>query len=130
MTATAQEPSARRSIVRAGAVAGILAAATTSTVAAIARAADVSLEVDAKAIPLAAFAWWTIIGAVAGVVLARLLRDRRRFLVVTVPTTGLSLIPAIALPDDTATKFVLVVTHLLAAAIIVSILTRGLPRRH
>ncbi len=43
MTATAQEPSARRSIVRAGAIAGILAAVATTVVAAIARAADVSL---------------------------------------------------------------------------------------
>jgi hypothetical protein len=95
-------------------------------VAAIASAADVSLEVDAQAIPIPSFAWWSIIGAALGVVLARLLRERRRFVVVTTVAAGLSLIPAIAAPDDTATKAVLVVTHLLAAAIIIPILSRRL----
>lgn len=94
--------------------------------AAIARAADVSLEVDAAAIPIAAFALWTLVGAALGVLMARLLRARRRFLVVTVVATGMSLIPPIALPDDSATKLVLVAAHLLAAAIIIPTLSRGL----
>ena len=34
--------------------------------AAVATAADVSLEVDGTAIPIPAFAWWTLIGAAAG----------------------------------------------------------------
>lgn len=58
--------------------------------------------------------------------MARLLRARRRFLVVTTVATGLSLIPPIALPDDAATKAVLVAAHLLAAAIIIPSLSRGL----
>ncbi len=95
--------------------------------AAIARAADVSLDIDATAIPIPAFAWWTIIGAALGVVLARLLRERRRFVVVTTVAVGLSLIPAIAAPDDTATTAVLVGAHLLAAAIIIPTLSRQLP---
>lgn len=41
-------------------------------------------------------------------------------------TTGLSLIPAIAAPDDTATRAVLVATHLLAAAIIIPALGQRL----
>jgi hypothetical protein len=52
-------------------------------------------EARSEPIPLPAFAFWTIIGAAAGIVLARLLRDRRRFAVVTIAGTGLSLIPAI-----------------------------------
>ena len=63
-----------------------------------------------------------------GVVLARLLRERRRFVVVTAIAVGLSLVPAIAAPDNTATKAVLVGCHLLAAAIIVPTLGRRLPR--
>ena len=118
-------PQTRR-LVRAGALAGAIAAACTTVIAVIASAADVSLEVDAKAIPIPAFAWWTIIGAVLGIVLARLLRDRRRFVVVTTVAVGLSLIPAIAAPDDTATKAVLVGTHLLAAAIIIPPLSNRL----
>jgi len=95
-------------------------------VAAIARAADVSLDVDDEAIPIPAFAWWTLVGAALGVVLARLLRERRRFVVVTTIAAGLSLIPPIAAPDDTATTAVLVATHLLAAAIIIPILGQQL----
>ena len=122
-------PSTRR-LVRSGALAGAIAAVCTTVVAAIASAADVSLEVDGEAIPIPAFAWWTLVGAALGVVLARLLRERRRFVVVTTVATGLSLIPAIAAPDDTATTAVLVGTHLLAAAIIIPTLSQRLRGRH
>jgi hypothetical protein len=123
-------PSTRPStlrLVRSGALAGAIAAVCTTAVAAIASAADVSLEVDAEAIPIPSFVWWSIVGAALGVVLARLLRERRRFVVVTTVAVGLSLIPAIAAPDDTATKAVLVGTHLLAAAIIIPALRQQLP---
>lgn len=43
-----------------------------------------------------------------------------------IAAAGLSLIPAIAAPDDTATKAVLVGTHLLAAAIIIPTLSQRL----
>src|SRR6478735_8098064 len=130
---TQHEPSARsnqrntRRIVRSGAIAGAIAAVCTTVVASIASAADVSLEINGTAIPIPAFAWWTIIGAALGVLLARRLRDRRRFVVVTTIAVGLSLIPAIAAPDDTATKAVLVGCHLLAAAIIIPTVSRRLP---
>lgn len=113
-----------RLLVRRGAAAGVVAAVLTTAAAAISRAADVALEVDGAKIPLAAFAMWTIVGAVLGVVLARLLGDRRRFVMVTVAATGLSLIPPIALPDDVSTKVVLVGAHLLAAAIIIPALSQ------
>jgi hypothetical protein len=115
-----------RGLVRSGAIAGVVAAVCTTVVAAIASAADVSLEVDAKAIPVPAFALWTIVAAALGVVIARLLGGRRRFVVVTTIAVGLSLIPAIAAPDDTATRAVLVGAHLLAAAIIIPTLSRRL----
>ncbi len=122
-----ERPSTRR-LVRSGAVAGAIAAVCTTAVAAVASAADVGLEVDGTAIPIPAFAWWTLVGAAVGVVLARLLRERRRFVVVTTIGAGLSLVPAIAAPDDTATRAVLVGCHLLAAAIIIPTLGRRLPR--
>ena len=118
-------PSTRR-LVRSGALAGAIAAVCTTLVAAIASAADVSLDVDDTAIPIPAFAWWTLVGAALGVVLARLLRERRRFVVVTTAAVGLSLVPAIAAPDDTATRAVLVGAHLLAAAIIIPTLSHQL----
>ena len=118
-------PSTRR-LVRVGALAGSIAAVCTTVVVAIASAADVSLEIDANAIPIPAFAWWSFVGAALGVVLARLLRKRRRFVVVATVAAGLSLVPAIAAPDDTATTAVLVGTHLLGAAIIIPTLGQRL----
>jgi len=126
ITVQSDRPSTRR-LVRSGAFAGAIAAVGTTAVAAIAHAADVSLDVDGEAIPIAAFAWWTVIGAALGVGLARLLRERRRFVIVTAVAVGLSLIPALTAPDDTATKAVLVGAHLLAAAIIIPTLSRQLP---
>lgn len=113
-------------LVRRGAPAGAAASLATTGVAAIAHAADVSLEVDTIAIPIAAFALWTLVGATMGVLMAWFLRARRRFLTVTTVATGLSLIPPIALPDDAATKVVLVTAHLMAAAIVIPSLSRGL----
>lgn len=69
---------------------------------------------------------WTVVGAALGVLMARLLRARRRFIAVAIVATGLSLIPPIALPVGAATKAVLVAAHLLAASIIIPILSQGL----
>lgn len=114
-------------IARRGALAGAAAAIATTALAALARAADVSLEVDSTAVPIAAFAWWTLVGAALGILMARFLRTRRLFVGVTIVATGLSLIPPIALPEDLVTKTLLVAAHLLAAAIIIPSLSRGLP---
>lgn len=124
-TTAPHAPSVRR-LVPVGALAGTMAAVCTTAVAAIARAAGVSLEVDTEPIPLPAFAFWTLVGATVGNVLARFLRGRRRFVVVTVIGTALSLIPAMTLPDDTTTKAVLATAHVIAAAIIVPALGRRL----
>lgn len=113
-------------LARRGALAGAVAAVGVTLLAAIARATDVPLEVDGTDIPIAAFAWWTAVGAALGIVAARLLRERRRFVVVTTIATGLSLLPAIAAPDDGGTSLVLVATHLIAAAIVIPALARRL----
>jgi hypothetical protein len=113
-------------LVRRGALAGVAASIGTTALAALARAAGVSLEVDDVAIPIAAFTWWTLVGAVLGILMARLLRSRGRFLVVSLVATGMSLVPPVALPDDAATSLVLVAAHLVAAAIIIPSLSREL----
>jgi hypothetical protein len=125
--ASAVRPSTRR-LVERGALGGAIAAVATTVVAAIASAAGVDLEVEGTAIPIPAFAVWTIVAAAIGIVLARLLRERRRFVVVTTVATGLSLIPAITAPDDTATRVVLVAAHLVAAAVIIPMLGQQLTR--
>jgi hypothetical protein len=122
-TVQASQPSTLL-LVRRGGAAGAVAAVVTTATAMIARAAGVDLEVDGAAIPIAAFAMWTVIGAALGVALARVLGDRRRFVAVASAATGLSLIPPIALPDHAATKAVLVGAHLLAAAIIIPALSQ------
>ena len=58
--ASSPPPSTRR-LARSGALAGALAAVGTTVVAAVATAAGVNLEVDGTAIPIPAFAWWSII---------------------------------------------------------------------
>lgn len=126
ITTTTQPVTRIKRLVLPGAVAGVIAAVCTTAVAAVARTAGVSLEVQTEPIPLPAFAFWCFIGAAIGIVLARLLRNRRRFIIVTAVGTALSLIPPIALPDDIATKVVLVATHLIAAAIVIPILGRRL----
>lgn len=111
-------------LAKTGAIAAVAAAIGTTVVAAVAKASGVSLEVDGQAIPIAAFPWWTVVATVLGVVLVRVLRERRRFVVVTVVATALSLVPAVVLPDDGATTAVLVAAHLLAAAIVIPMLSR------
>jgi len=115
------------SLIKAGAIGGVLGAVATMAIAAIARAADVSLAIDGEAIPVAGFATMTLVGAVLGVVLAAVLRQRRRFVAVCAVLTAASVIPSITQPDDTATKVVLVISHLVAAAVIVPLLARRLP---
>jgi len=116
-------------LVRCGAIAGLAAATAATAVAAASSAADVPLTVDRTAIPPGAFAWWTVIAAVLGTVLARVVRARRRFVLVASVLTALSLVPALAAPDDLATRVVLVGCHLLAAAILIPALARPFPAR-
>lgn len=124
-TPTRRHPRRTRRLVQTGAVAGLIAATVTTLTAALARAAGAGLEVQGEAIPLPAFTMWTV-GALFGVALALILRQRRRFLVVTLVGTALSLLPPVALPGDGATTSVLVIAHLVAATIIVPPLARHL----
>jgi hypothetical protein len=131
-TLNSTHPTARttRSLRRTTLVVGIAASAVITALAAVLHAAGVSFDVDG-AIPIAAFAQMTFLGAVAGGVIAAVLERRsvepaRRFVQVAVTLTALSCIPSVALPPDVATKLALVATHLVAAAIIVPVLARNL----
>jgi hypothetical protein len=110
-------------LLASGLLAGALAAGATMAIAATARAAGVSLEITGTDVPLSAFPFWTLVGALSGVVLAAVLRRRRRFIRTTVVATGLSLIPPVLAADDAATALVLVATHLVAAAIVIPALS-------
>lgn len=122
---SASSPSLRRATVTSG----LVGAGITTAAAAACRAAGVSFEVDGETIPILGFAQMTFIGAVIGGLLLAALnrwstRTRRRFVQATVALTALSCVPSIAWPDDTSSQIMLVVLHVLAAAIIVPALAR------
>jgi hypothetical protein len=117
-----------RTLPRATASAGALAAAAVTAAAAVLRGGGVPLAVHGK-IPLAAFAQLTFLAAVGGgVLLAVLIRHgsatRQRFIRITAGLTALSCAAPAAFADTTASKIALVALHLLAAGIIVPVLAR------
>jgi peptidoglycan/LPS O-acetylase OafA/YrhL len=127
--------SARRSdgrqIRRTGAVAGLVACVATSTTAAVASALDVSLKVGGQAIPVLGFAQLTFVAAIIGTVIAVVMsqrpsRPRHMFVMTTLALTALSIVPDITADAQTATKLVLALTHLVAAAIVIPALASRL----
>jgi peptidoglycan/LPS O-acetylase OafA/YrhL len=120
---------------RTGLAAGLVAAAATVAVAAAARTLDVSLETaPSEAIPVLAFGPATLFCTAIGTVLARLVggrlrRPRQTFTRVTVALTGASIGPDLLLSADAATKLTLVLTHVVAAAVVIPALASRLPAR-
>ncbi|RBY75439.1 hypothetical protein DQ239_16920 [Blastococcus sp. TF02-09] len=119
-------------LVPAGLAAAAVASAATTTIAAVGSAGGISLGVSGAPIPVLGFAVLTalcsVIGLALALVLARLVRHpRRSFVHVTVVLTTLSLIPDVAADAAPSTKLLLMLTHLVAAAIVVPALARRLP---
>lgn len=115
---------ARPRLWRAGAAAGAAAAVATTAVVAAARAADVPVAISGEEIPLAGFAQMTIVATVIGIVLGRVLsrrarRPRHTFTVTTVALTALSLVPDVLVDATAGSKITLMLTHLVAAAIVI-----------
>lgn len=129
-----QTTQTRPSLVRAGAVAGIVAAVATTVVAAVAHGAGVSLETaPGEQIPVLGFGQLTLFFTAIGVVIAAALRRRAHnpqstFVKVTVALTALSVVPDLMLSADVATKATLIATHLVAAAIVIPALSSRLPQ--
>jgi len=113
-------------------VVAAVGAAATTLAAATMRAAGVHLAAGGR-IPLAAFAQFTFAGALlGGLVVAVLNRrstlPRRRFIQIAATLTALSCLAPGAAGDDVSSKLGLIVTHLLAAAIIAPVLARQTTR--
>ncbi len=69
----------------------------------------------------------TLVGVVLAIVLARrATRPRRTFVVTTVVLTAVSLVPDVVADATTATRFVLALTHVVAAAIVIPALASRL----
>jgi hypothetical protein len=119
------------SLIGTGVVAAALASGATPIVAAAGRAAGVSLDVGGAPIPVPGFAVLTAFFSVVGVVLAAVLsRTARRpssaFVRTTVVLTVLSLVPDVIVDAAPATKALLMLTHLVAAAIVIPAIARRL----
>lgn len=124
-------PYATGAVVRTGLAAAATAAAATTAVAAAGNAAGISLDVGGEPIPLFGFTQLTAVGALIGLVLAVVLARRARhprttFTRTTVALTALSLVPDLIVAADPATKALLMLTHLVAAAIVVPAIARRL----
>jgi hypothetical protein len=103
----------------------VIAAAVTTAVAAALRAVGVPLDIDGEAIPIAGFAQMVLLFSVVGVVMARHMR-RVTFLRTTVVLTVLSIVPDVFADTGAATKLSLMLTHVVAAAIVIPRLARPL----
>ncbi|QXC59629.1 hypothetical protein KSP35_14695 [Aquihabitans sp. G128] len=131
-TTVDQARPARPTVAKAGLLAGAAAAIATTAVAAAARALDVPLTVGGEAIPVLGFGQVTLVCTLVGALLARSLgrrarSPRRTFVRTTVVLTALSLVPDLTAQATTATRATLVLTHLVAAALVIPALARCLP---
>jgi hypothetical protein len=135
MTTTANTTRATTSgvgaLIGAGVLATVAASAATMVVAVAGRTAGISLDVSGAPIPVAGFGLLTTVFSLVGVVLAALLarfapRPRHAFVRTTAALTVLSLVPDAIADTDTATKALLMLTHLVAAAIVIPAVARRL----
>ena len=128
----AEQAVAAKPIWRAGLAAGLAAAAATVAVAGIAHAAGVSLETaPGEAIPLIGFGQLTLFFTAIGVLIAKGIGRRARqprstFTRTTVVLTALSIVPDLAMSAGAATKVTFVLTHVVAAAIVIPALSSRL----
>ncbi|WP_371408847.1 DUF6069 family protein [Micromonospora zamorensis] len=130
-TTTPTTTSTFGAVIRTGLIATVAASAATMAVAAVGHAAGISLDVADAPIPVTGFGVLTAVFSLVGVVLAALLsrfarRPRRTFVRTTVVLTVLSLVPDVIADAGAGTKALLMLTHLVAAAIVIPAVARRL----
>jgi Family of unknown function (DUF6069) len=126
ITATTTVPSrstAGRVTWKRGLGTGVVAAVVVTAVAAAFQAVGATLSLTDGALPLASFGQMVMLATVVGVLIARH-TSRTTFYRVTVALTALSCVPDLAWGDGVVSKAGLVLTHVVAAAIIVPRLAR------
>jgi hypothetical protein len=119
------------SLLRTGALATAAAATATALVAAAGQAVGISTAVSGAPIPASGFAVMTAIFSVVGLVIAAALRrfarrPRTAWIRTTVVLTALSFVPDALADAAGSTKALLVLTHVVAAAIVVPAVARRL----
>jgi hypothetical protein len=118
-------------LITGGLTATAVAAVATATVASAGQFAGISLVVNGAPIPVSGFAVLTVIFSVVGLVLALVLartarRPRTAFVRTTIVLTALSLVPDVLADASAATKVLLMLTHVVAAAIVIPAIARRL----
>jgi hypothetical protein len=118
-------------LIGTGVAAAVAASAATMAVAAAGHAAGTSLDIGGAPIPVTGFGTLTAIFSLVGVVIAAVLSrvarlPRRMFVRTTVVLTVLSLVPDAIADAEPATKALLMLTHLVAAAIVIPAVARRL----
>ena len=121
----------RAPVWRTGTTAGIAASVATGAFAALARSIDVPLKVAGSSIPLLGFAEVTFVAAIIGTVLAawisrRAHRPRQTFVTTTIVLTFASFVPDVLADARIATKVALVLSHVIAAAVVIPALASRL----
>lgn len=119
------------SLLGAGSVATVAAAAATALVAATGSAVGISLDVSGAPIPASGFAVLTVIFSLVGLVIATALRrfarrPRIAWSRTSVALTVLSLVPDVLADAAVPTKVLLMLTHVVAAAIVIPAVARRL----
>ncbi|HYF44594.1 MAG TPA: DUF6069 family protein, partial [Acidimicrobiales bacterium] len=90
----------------------------TTVVAVALRAAGVPLDISGEEIPIVVFALMTFLSSVVGVAMARRM-SAAAFVRLTIVLTALSCIPDLTADTGTANKLGLIVTHVVAAAVVI-----------
>jgi len=120
-----------KSLITGGLTAAAIASASTATIAAAGEFAGAGPVVGGAPIPAFGFAVLTAIFSVVGLVLALVLarlarRPRAAFVRTTLVLTALSLVPDVLADATAATKVLLMLTHVVAAAIVIPAIARRL----
>lgn len=118
------------SLLKAGSAAAVASVAT-MTVATVGHAAGISLDMGGAPIPVPGFGVLTLVFSLVGLVLAavlarKALHPRSTFIRTTVVLAVLSLVPDVVADAAPATKALLMLTHLIAAAIVIPAVARRL----
>lgn len=119
-----------------GLVATAIAAVTTTVIAVIAKTAGVDFGSSAGEVPISAFPMFTVYCSLIGIIIAEVMirvttLPRSSFQITTIVLTGLSLIPDVlpVFEFDLTFVGVLCLTHIVAAAIVVPMISVRMAER-
>ncbi|MFI9552751.1 DUF6069 family protein [Nonomuraea endophytica] len=129
VTTTVTSPA--QPLVIGGLIAAAVAGAATTAIAAAGEFAGISLVVGGELIPVAGFGVLTVVFSVVGLALALVLARRARrprtvFVRTTIVLTVLSLLPDVLVDASAATRMLLMLAHVVAAAIVIPAIARRL----